>query len=190
MAYLSNRALANLGFKKLGKNVKISDKASIYNPDQIEIGNNSRIDDFCVISGQVSIGAYVHITPMCLIAGGILGIKIHDFVTLAYGVKVFSQSDDYSGETMTNSLIPKAYKREYFATVELKKHTIIGAGSTIFPGVCLEEGSSIGAMSLVIKNTAPWGIYAGVPAKRIKERSKNILELEKKFLREINDDSI
>ena len=51
MAYLTEFELKEMGFKRLGKNVKISDKASIYNADQIEIGDNSRIDDFCVISG-------------------------------------------------------------------------------------------------------------------------------------------
>jgi hypothetical protein len=32
-----------------------------------------------------------------------------------------------------------------------------------------------------------WGIYAGIPAKRIKERSKNLLLLEEKFLKEFEN---
>lgn len=87
MAYYTDEELKNFGFKFVGKNVKISDKASIYNFDQISIGDNSRIDDFCVISGKVKIGRNVHITPMCLIAGGEKGVICDDFVTLAYGVK-------------------------------------------------------------------------------------------------------
>ncbi|MBD8753484.1 acyltransferase, partial [Pseudomonas fluorescens] len=93
MAYLTNEQLALIGFKKLGKDVKISDRASIYNADQIEIGDFSRIDDFCVISGKIKFGRFNHITPMCLIAGGTPGIVFEDFCTLAYGVKIFSQSD-------------------------------------------------------------------------------------------------
>jgi acetyltransferase-like isoleucine patch superfamily enzyme len=38
------------------------------------------------------------------------------------------------------------------------------------PGVILEEGTSVGAMSLVLKSTEPWSIYVGSPAKRLKER--------------------
>ena len=68
MAYFSQEALKDIGFKSLGKNVKISDKASIYNPEKIELGDFSRIDDFCVISGRVSIGKYVHVAPLGLIA--------------------------------------------------------------------------------------------------------------------------
>ena len=190
MAYLTENQLQQLGFKSLGKNVKVSDKASIYNYDQIEIGDNSRIDDFCILSGNIKIGKYCHITPMCLIAGGEHGVDIADFCTLAYGVKVFSQSDDYSGESMVNSLIPKKYKNEYFAQVTINQHVIIGAGAVIFPGVSLGEGSSIGSMSLVLKSTQAWGIYVGVPAKRIKERSKKLLVLVNEFISEEQNDSI
>lgn len=182
MAYLTDFELKNLGFKYLGKNVKISDKASIYNAEQIEIDDNSRIDDFCIISGRVAIGKYCHITPMCLVAGGKPGIYLSDFCTLAYGVKVFAQSDDYSGLTMVNSLIPTKFKKEIFAAVYLERQTVIGAASVVFPGVTLAEGCSVGAMTLVNKSTEPWGVYVGNPAKRVKERKKDLLELELKFL--------
>ncbi|MCY1289105.1 dTDP-4-amino-4,6-dideoxy-D-glucose acyltransferase [compost metagenome] len=190
MAYYPDEKLRQMGFLHIGKNVKISDKASIYNADQIEIGDNSRIDDFCVISGKVRIGAFCHITPMCLVAGGTPGVFFSDFCTLAYGVKVFSQSDDYSGETLTNSLIPRKLKKEIFAEVRLGKHVIVGAGSIIFPGVHVAEGCSVGAMTLISKSTLPWGIYVGNPARRIKERKKDLLILEKKFLEELSNDSI
>ena len=183
MAYLSNIKIRTLGFKKKGKNILISEKASIYNYQTIEIGDNSRIDDFCIISGKVKIGRNVHITPGCIIAGGEKGVFIEDFVTLAYGVKVFAQSDDYSGLTMTNSTIPKQFKNETKRKVIIKKYTIIGAGAIIFPGVIIEEGNSIGAMSLILKSTRPWGIYAGVPIKKIKGRSKNLLKVSQKFLK-------
>jgi acetyltransferase-like isoleucine patch superfamily enzyme len=182
MAYYTQEQLKNLGFKFIGTNVKISDKASIYNCDQIEIGDNSRIDDFCVISGKIKIGKNVHITPTCLVAGGEKGIIFEDFTTIAYGVQVFTQSDDYSGKTMTNSTVPKEYKNEYMQEVILKKQSIVGAGSIIMPGVVLAEGTSVGAMSLVLKSTEPWGIYVGNPARRFKERKKDLLELEKQYL--------
>nr|WP_299241717.1 acyltransferase [uncultured Halomonas sp.] len=190
MAYLTQEALEALGFKKLGKNVKISDKASIYDHERIEIDDNSRIDDFCVVSGRVSIGRFCHISPQCLIAGGELGVFLADFCGLAYGVKVFSQSDDYSGATMVSSLVDKKYKNEFFSRVVLERHVIVGAGSIVFPGVTIAEGGSIGAMTLVSKSTDPWGIYFGCPARRIKERKKDMLELEKQFLKERNDDPV
>ena len=190
MAYLTEQQLEEFGFKKFGVGVKISDKASIYNPGQIEIGDYSRIDDFCVISGRVIIGKYNHITPMCLVAGGALGIYFDDFCTIAYGVKIFSQSDDYSGETLSNSLIPKKYKNEKFSAIYIRRHVIVGANAVIFPGVELAEGCAIGAMALVTKSTSPWGVYTGLPAKRSKERKKDLLVLEKEFLSEKNEYSV
>jgi len=186
MAYYSHEELLKLRFKYLGNNIKISNKASIYNPEQIEIDDNSRIDDFCVISGKIKIGKHVHITPQCLVAGGEEGITFEDYTTIAYGVQVFTQSDDYSGETMANSTIPTKYKNEYKKEIILKKHTIVGARSIIMPGVTLSEGSSIGAMSLLLSSTEPWSIYVGSPAKKIKCRKKNLLELEKQFLEEVS----
>lgn len=182
MAYLTEFELKEMGFKRLGKNVKISDKASIYNADQIEIGDNSRIDDFCVISGKICVGKHVHIAPFCLVAGGVEGITMEDFSGLAYQMQVFSQSDDYTGKTLTNPTVPEIYKKEAKKAISIGRHVIVGAGSMIFPGVTLAEGCSVGAMTLVNKSTEPWGVYVGNPAKRVKERKKDLLELELKFL--------
>lgn len=182
MPYLERKELLNLGFKSLGKEVKVSDKASIYNADQIEIGDYSRIDDFCVLSGRVVIGRNVHIAPLCLVAGGDQGIIFDDFSGLAYQVQVFTQSDDYSGGSLTNPTVPEIFKNEIKKPVYLGRHCIVGAGSIVMPGVTLSEGTAIGAMSLVRKSTEAWSIYAGNPAKKIKNRKKDLLELERRYL--------
>ncbi|MGO2133819.1 MAG: acyltransferase [Marinobacter sp.] len=186
MGYLSESALEELNFRSLGRGVKISDKASIYDADLMDIGDFSRVDDFCILSGKVSLGRYCHVTPMCLIAGGQPGVELRDFCTLAYGVKIFAQSDDYSGETMVNSLIPRKYKREIFAPVRLERQVIVGTNSVILPGVTVAEGCAIGAMTLVAKSTEPWGIYVGSPARWLKARKKDLNELENRFLQETN----
>ena len=185
MAYLTDDALRELGFAELGRNVKISDRAAVYNAEMISIGDNSRIDDFCVISGNLTIGRNVYIGPFGLIAGGIPGIVFEDFTTLAYKVQVFTQSDDYSGETMTNSTIPKEYKKEVYAGILLGRHSIVGAGAIVMPGANLSEGTAIGAASLVLEPTEPWSIYVGNPAKKLRDRKRNILDLEQKYLNEV-----
>lgn len=184
MAFLSEQQLQTLGFKALGKNVRISDKASIYNADQMEIGDNSRIDDFCVVSGKVHIGKNVHFAIFCNVAGGTEGIRFEDFSGLAYGCHVFSQSDDYSGRTLTNPTVPTKYKNEKKAAIHIGRHCIVGTNSLIFPGVTLAEGSATGAMSMVTKSTEPWKIYSGAPATILKERSKDLLKLEDEYVNE------
>jgi galactoside O-acetyltransferase len=182
MAFLSQEQLASLGFKSLGTNVRISEKAAIYNADQMEIGDHSRIDDFCVVSGRVKIGRNVHIAAFCNIAGGTEGITFDDFAGLAYRCDIFSQSDDYTGGTLTNPTVPTAYKQEAKKAVHIGRHCIIGTGSIVFPGVTIADGCSIGAMSMVTKNTEAWGVYVGVPAKRLKERKRDLLALELEYL--------
>lgn len=184
MAFLTETSLAALGFNRLGVNVKISDKASIYNPELMEIGDNVRIDDFCVISGKVILGRNVHVAIFCNIGGGELGVTLEDFSGLAYGCHVFSQSDDYSGRTLTNPTVPDKYKHETKSPVLIKRHSIVGTCSVILPGVILEEGTSVGAMSMITKSTEPWSIYFGIPAKRLKARKKELLELEQEYLRD------
>ncbi len=184
MAYLTQDQLAAMGFRHLGENVRISDRASIYGADQMSIGDNSRIDDFCVVSGKVSIGRNVHVAPLCLVAGGEPGITLGDFSGLAYHVQVFSQTDDYSGDTMTNPTVPAKYKKETKAPVTIGRHVIIGSGAVVFPGVDIAEGCSVGALSLVSKSLEPWSICAGIPAKRVRARRRGLLTLEAEYLKD------
>ena len=60
----------------------------------------------------------------------------------------------------------------------------------VFPGVNIAEGCSVGAMTLVNKSTKEWGIYLGNPARRIKERNKNLLEMEVAYLQGYENDTI
>ena len=185
MAWLNAKELKDLKLKSVGKNAKISNKAVFYNPELIEIGDNSRIDDFCVISGKVFIGKNVHIAVFSNIAGGELGITLEDFSGVAYNCNLFTQSDDYSGLTLSNPTIPDKFKTEIKKSIRIGKHCIIGASSLIFPGVYMKEGCSLGAMSMLTKSTEPWGIYFGVPAKRIKKRKDKLLALEEEYLSSI-----
>ena len=186
-SFYKNYELNEMGFKKLGENVLISKKASLYSADKISIGDNVRIDDFCILSGEISIGKYVHIAAYSAIYGGAEGVVLSDFSNISSRVTIYAQSDDFSGESMTNPMIPEKFKRIMNRKVYIGKHVIIGSGSVILPGVILNEGSSFGALSLINKDADEWSIYCGIPCKKIKDRKKNILLLEKEFLREITE---
>lgn len=174
-SFYSLEELAEIGLNSYGTNVMISRKASFYSPANISIGNNVRIDDFCVLSGKITIGNYVHINPYTGVFAGTAGVVLEDYVNLSSKITIYAISDDYSGEALTSPLIPESRKFLKLAPVTIKRYVIIGAGTSILPGVTIEEGCAIGAMSLVKTNTEPWGIYAGIPVKLIKKRSKNML---------------
>lgn len=184
MGFYSREQLEKIGFKSLGKNVLISDKTSIYSPENISIGNDVRVDDFSILSaggGYINIGNNIHIAVFTAIFGA-GGVEIENFSGISSRSIIYSSTDDYSGEYLTNPTIPEKYKKITYGKVTIKKHSIIGSGTTILPGVTLEEGTSIGANSLVLKSTEPWGIYAGSPIKKLKDRKKDLLKLEKEFL--------
>lgn len=185
MAYLSQNILLSLGFKNLGENVKISERAVFYNYDMIEIGDNSRIDDFCIVSagsGGVKIGRYVHVAPYCsLIGQG--AIIMEDFCGLSSKVSIYSSTDDYSGAYMTNPCVDKKYTNVKSGSVILRKHSIVGVGSVIMPNVEIKKCSAVGAMSLVTKNVEENTIVMGVPAKKILNRKNLLLKHEENFMK-------
>ena len=78
-------------------------------------------------------------------------------------------------------MVPSEYTGVTHADVFLGKHVIVGSGSVILPGVTLEEGVAVGALSLVNRNCAAFGIYSGNPARRISERKRDLLEMEKRL---------
>ncbi len=184
MAMLSRDAIEQMGFASVGENVQISDRASFYGTSRIVLGDNVRIDDFCVLSagvGGICVGNHVHVAVYSsLIGAG--KITLSDFSNISSRVAIYSSSDDYSGATMSNPTVPSEYTGVTHADVYLGKHVIVGSGSVILPGVTLEEGVAVGALSLVSKHCEAFGIYAGNPARRIKERRRDLLDLEARFL--------
>jgi len=183
MAFYSREELELLGFKKLGKNISISKKASLYHTDAMEIGDNSRIDDFCLITGKVVLGRNVHIAPYCNVDGGDKGIYFGDFSGLAYACHAITRSDDYSGDSLTNPTVPNEFKTIINKKICIGKHGILGAMSIILPGITIGEGSSVGANSLITKDTEDWTMYFGSPAKKIKKRSQKLLLDESLYLK-------
>lgn len=183
-SFYSYDELKKLGLSAFGENVLISRKVSIYGAENISIGSNVRIDDFCILSGKIIIGSFIHIAAYTALYGGTKGVIIEDFANLSSRISVYSISDDYSGESMTNPMIPDKYKNIQNEEVIIQRHVIIGSGCVVLPGVVLTEGSAFGAMSLINRSSKAWSINAGIPFNKIKSRSKNVLGLEEKFKKE------
>ncbi|MBK8793349.1 MAG: acyltransferase [Holophaga sp.] len=181
MGFLSIDKIQQMGFKYIGNNVLISDKASIYNTKNISIGSYSRIDDFAILSagdGGIKIGCYVHIACHTSMMGQ-GEIALDDFSGISSRVAIYSSSDNYDGEWMTNPCVPENLRSTYHKPVHLGKHVVVGTGSTILPGVKLCDGCAVGAMSLVNNSFEALSIILGVPAVFKKRRKNNIYNLEK-----------
>ena len=188
-SFYTQEELRNIGFKSLGENVLLSRHTSIYSVGKISIGSNVRIDDFCILSGSITIGNNVHIAPYCGLFAGDYGIDINDFSGISSRCIIYSLTDDYSGQYLTNLTIPDKYRNVIGGKVTLGKHALIGTGTTILPNVNIEDGVSVGSMSLVNKDLPAWGIYVGIPCRKLKDRDNNILSLEKNYLSELEPGS-
>jgi acetyltransferase-like isoleucine patch superfamily enzyme len=186
-AFLDEHDLSDAGFRAIGRNVRIDKSCSIIGPENIEIGNNVRIDGFCSIaaagSGVLTIGSHIHIAAYVLLsAGG--GIRLADFCGLSHGVRVYSRTDDFGGDVLTGPTIPAKYTGVVSGMVTVGRHVVVGSGSVILPRVDVGEGSAVGALSLVARSLDPWGIYVGCPARKVRDRSRRLLDLEAELMRD------
>lgn len=111
--YLSIEQLKKKGFKRVGSNCKISNKANFYNLNGV-LGDNVRIDDDVVLKGKVTIKSNVHIARGCSLSGGSKGILIKNFATLSNYCQIFTISDDYLGINIPGATLTSAKKKKIF----------------------------------------------------------------------------
>lgn len=178
-SFYNEEELKKMGFKKMGKNILISKKASFYGVEKISIGDNVRIDDFAILSGKIEMGSNIHIAAGVMLFAGDTGIFFQDYINISSRTCIYAITDDFSGDFLVGAMLPNTVRNVIKGPVILKKHVLIGTGCTILPNVTLEEGAAIGAMSLVNKDIKEYTINVGIPAKEIKKRSRKMIILEK-----------
>jgi acetyltransferase-like isoleucine patch superfamily enzyme len=176
-------------FRSIGKDVVIWDRAKISAPENISIGDCCIMDDFVLLMGgeRTSIGSFVHIAAFASLVGG-GRLVVADFVGISGGSRVYTGNDDYSGGSLVGPTVPSRYRKKIQSFVIVEKHVIISANSVVLPNVTIGEGAAIGANSLVKSDCAPWTIYAGTPARPIRERPREtILDFERRLRKEAYD---
>lgn len=140
-AYWASR----LQFK--GKQVRFFKGVIIHSPENVSVGDNSRIGDYVQMWG-----------------GG--GINIGKNVLIAAHSVITSQSHDINASSYFNSQVTKA--------VRIEDNVWIGASAVVLPGVTVEKNSIIGAGAVVSKNIPPNSTAIGVPARVVKKINKVI----------------
>jgi galactoside O-acetyltransferase len=174
-SFYSSQELHSQGFRSVGQNVLISRFARFYGIENIEIGNNVRIDDFCILSGNIKLGSNIHISAYTALYGR-FGIEMEDYTGLSPRCTVFSATDDFSGDYLIGPMVDSKFTNVTGGKVLIKKYSQIGSGCIILPDVTINEGVAIGAMSLVRCDLEEWKIYKGIPAKFHSARNKKLLD--------------
>ena len=173
--FYSGKELKQLGLKSYGDNILISKKASLYNPEKLSLGDNVRIDDYCILSGDIKLGSYIHISAYCALYGK-YGMEMKDFTGLSPRCTIFSASDDFSGDFLISPMTQEAHNHPIKGKVILEAYSQLGANTIVMPNIIIHEGVAVGAMSLVNKELESWFVYGGIPVKKIKPRNKGLLK--------------
>lgn len=184
-SFYTDQELAQLGLKSYGTDVFISRYARLYSPEKISLGSHVRIDDFCILSGNITIGSHVHISAYCALYGA-MGITLHDYTGISAQSVIYSAIDDFSGSHLIGPMSPEGSTNVQGGPVVLERFVQIGAQCMVFPNIQIAEGSVLGAKSMLkftppyirtkgTNKTESWTIYAGIPARAIKPREKGLL---------------
>ncbi len=134
------------------------------------IGDNTRIWQFCVVLQKARIGDNCNICMGVLIENDVI---VGDNVTIKSGVQLWDglriEDDVFIGPnaTFTNDLIPRS--KQYSASLPktvVKQGASIGANSVITAGRTIGEWALIGAGSVVTKDIPPHTVWYGNPARQ------------------------
>lgn len=174
-SFYSRSELERIGFASIGKNVLLSRKASIYSPATISFGDNVRVDDFCILSGHISIASQVHISAYVALYGG-MGITIGDYSGVSARTTIYSAIDDFGGDYLIGPMCPVEMTHVTGGQVVLQDYVQVGASCVVMPSLTVAEGSVVGAMSFVNQSLDAWGVYAGIPVRRLRDRSRKLLD--------------
>lgn len=97
-------------------------------------------------------------------------VEIGDYVMIAPGVSILSRSHEFSRID-----IPMVQQGEESPKkVIIEDDVWIGTNAIIMPGVRIQKGCIIGAGAVVTKDCEAFGIYLGVPAKKVRSRSETV----------------
>ena len=177
-SFLTPDEIREAGFRSVGDKVLISRFALFYGAEKMIIGDYVRIDDFCILSGDIKLGNFIHVSAYSALYGR-YGIEMDDYSGLSPRCTVFSATDDFSGDWLIGPMVDHKLTNVTGGRITIGKFSQLGSGCVVLPGVSIGEGVAVGAMSLINQKLDDWGIYKGIPAGFYKKRSRKLLDLLK-----------
>lgn len=164
--------------KYCGENVVLYPLCKMIRAEHAMIDNCTRIlDNVFIDAGKsLKIGKHSMITWQVVIEGG-AKTYIGDRVFIGPGTKVLTSTYKIQ-EMYTAEFVPEPCHEIEYGDITIKDDAYIGANCTIMPGVTIGEGAVAGANCLINKDLEPWGIYVGVPCRKMGDRRKPPKELE------------
>lgn len=149
----------------------IYDPVVMLRPEQIEIGQDSRIDSFVKLEGGAGlwIGRGVHIASFAHIGIGGGRTFIGDWAAVASGGKIISGTSLVEYQSMS-PMAPVGFYRSEARETRLEAYTCVLTNATVLPGVTLREGAVLAAGAVATRDIPAWEIWGGVPARFMANR--------------------
>ena len=168
-SFLDSRELVGLGLAAFGRRVRVSRFARLYTPERIFLGDEVRIDDFALLSpgnGVIRLEGHNHVGAGAMLFGD---IELAIGATISGRAAVYATSDDFSILAPTYPYADG--RRLVHGRVRIGRGVVVGTAATVLPGSSIDDGIAVGAMSLVRVPLSRPGVYVGVPARWLRERS-------------------
>ena len=142
-----------------------------------QIPNDCFIADNATIVGEVTMGNQCSIWFSAVVRGDVNYIKMGNKVNVQDGA-VIHGTYKTAPTTIGNNVSIGHNALVHGCTIH--DHVLIGMGSIIMDGCVVESNSIIAAGAVVTKNTRveAGSIYAGVPAKKVKDISEELISDE------------
>ena len=139
---------------------------------QAKVPESTKVWQFCVVLSEAKIGENCNICSHCFIEND---VKVGNNVTIKCGVQLWDgieiEDDVFIGPnvTFTNDKAPKSRNHDWtLLRTKVCKGAVIGAGSTILPGITIGEKAVVGAGSVVTKDSPAGELWFGNPARFVK----------------------
>lgn len=142
-----------------------------------QVPNDCFIAENATIVGHVTMGSLCSVWFNAVIRGDVNFIKMGNKVNVQDGAVIHCTYQKY-GTTIGNNVSIGHNALVHGCTIE--DNVLVGMGSIIMDGCIIESNSIIAAGAVVTQNTRvkAGSIYAGVPAKKIKDISKTLISDE------------
>lgn len=178
--------------KYCGKDVRIADDVEIRRPHLVSMYDHIAIDKGFYCTTQLVIGSGIHIAPYVTVIGGAEALFIMgNFTTIAAGSRIVCASDEYLGEGLISPVIPAKYRDNVTTLpVVMQDYSALGTNVVVMPGVVIMKGAVVGANSFVTHDIPAWEIWAGSPARKLRDRPRgNMEDYGEKLLKEWQHES-
>ena len=140
----------------------------------MEKGSHISIDMCVYCSVSLYLSDWIHIAPMTSIIGGEKStLYIGKFAGISTGARVVCGSEDFVNSLL--GFMPEEYRKVIHGHNVIRNFAWVGAGAIVLPNIDMAEGSVLGAGAVLTKDTEPWTVYVGNPARAIKTRNKELI---------------